>query len=75
MFNLIVNKLAENVLKRMELRNKTSFRRISEALDSLEELGLESPNVKKLKGANRIFRKRTGRFRILFTLQHKRIDV
>lgn len=75
MFELIVNKLAEKALKQLDLRNKASLRKILEALDSLEKLGLESPNTKKLKNSKGIFRKRVGRFRILFTIRGNRIDV
>jgi mRNA-degrading endonuclease RelE of RelBE toxin-antitoxin system len=62
-------------LKKLELRNKTSLRKIFEALDSLEELGLKSSGIKKLKNSNGIFRKRAGRFRILFTIQDSKINV
>ncbi|MBI2453901.1 hypothetical protein HYV58_01845 [Candidatus Peregrinibacteria bacterium] len=39
----------------------------SDSLDELEQKGLLAPNIKKLSGAKNIFRKRVGRWRILFT--------
>ena len=75
MFDVRVNKLAEDFLKGLSLKSKISLRKILGALDSLEELGLESSNIKKLRGKSKIFRKRIGRFRILFTMQDKKIDI
>jgi len=44
-------------------------------LDELEEKGLQSSNVKSLKNAPKIFRKRGGRWRILFTVKLQILNV
>jgi len=61
MFKLIVNIFAEETLEKVSLRDKKTFYRLSKALDELEEKGLQSSNVKSLKNAPKIFRKRVGR--------------
>lgn len=75
MFEVVLGVIAEEALRRLELRHKASFVRIAEALDSLGELGTQSPNVKRLKNTSGIFRKRVGRFRILFTLKDQQIQI
>lgn len=44
-------------------------------MDDLEQNGLQSLNIKSLKNAPKIFRKRVGRWRILFTLERQVINV
>ncbi len=75
MFKLIVNTFAEETLGKVSLRDKKTFYRLSKALDELEEKGLQSSNVKSLKNAPKIFRKRVGRWRILFTVKLQIINV
>lgn len=75
MFKLIVNTFAEETLEKVSLRGKKTFYRLSKALDELEEKGLQSSNVKSLKNAPKIFRKRVGRWRILFTVKLQVINV
>ena len=75
MFKLIVNTFAEETLEKVSLRDKKTFYRLSKALDELEEKGLQSSNVKSLKNAPKIFRKRVGRWRILFTVKLQIINV
>ncbi len=75
MFKLIVNTFAEETLEKVSLRDKKTFYRLSKALDELEEKGLQSSNVKFLKNAPKIFRKRVGRWRILFTVKLQIINV
>ncbi|MBE7445855.1 MAG: hypothetical protein HS132_11630 [Planctomycetia bacterium] len=75
MFKLIVNTFAEETLEKVSLRDKKTFYRLSKALDELEEKGLQSSNVKSLKNAPKIFRKRVGRWRILFPVKLQIINV
>lgn len=75
MFKLIVNTFAEETLEKVSLRDKKTFYRLSKALDELEEKGLQSSNVKSLENAPKIFRKRVGRWRILFTVKLQIINV
>lgn len=75
MFKLIVNTFAEETLEKVSLRDKKTFYRLSKALDELEEKGLQSSNIKSLKNAPKIFRKRVGRWRILFTVKLQIINV
>ncbi|MFH1429131.1 MAG: hypothetical protein ABIH39_05235 [Candidatus Margulisiibacteriota bacterium] len=75
MYELIVNKFAEETLDQVARKNNKAYIRLSDSLDELEQNGLQASNVKPLKNAPKIFRKRTGRWRILFTIRHKIIDV
>ena len=75
MFKLIANTFAEETLEKVSLRDKKTFYRLSKALDELEEKGLQSSNVKSLENAPKIFRKRVGRWRILFTVKLQIINV
>ena len=75
MFKVIVHNVAEDTLVSLFKSDKIMFGRICDALDSLEEKGLESSNLKKLTGTKDIYRKRVGRWRILFTFHENIIDV
>lgn len=65
MFKLIINTFAEEALEEISQKDKRAFRRLVNALDELEQKGLQSSNIKSLKNAPKIFRKRVGRWRIL----------
>jgi mRNA-degrading endonuclease RelE of RelBE toxin-antitoxin system len=66
-YEVIVHEWAEEVLSALVKKDAKTFEKISNALDELEEKGLISTNTKKLLNTNAIFRKRVGRWRILFT--------
>jgi len=72
---VIVHELAQETLKKLFLKDKKSFNKISIALDELEKKGLKASSIKKLSSTNKIFRKRVGRFRILFTVNLKTFNV
>lgn len=75
MFELIINSFAEETLEKVSQKDKRTFLRLSKALDEMEQKGLQSSNIKALKNAPKIFRKRVGRWRILFTLERQVINV
>lgn len=75
MYKLIINTFAEETMERVYQKDKKTFHRLSKALDNLEQKGLRSSNIKSLKNAPKIFRKRVGRWRILFTIERQTIDV
>ena len=75
MFKLVINTFAEETLEKVSLKDKRTFMRLSKALDELEQNGLQSSNITALKNAPKIFRKRVGRWRILFTLEREIINV
>ena len=75
MFELVINKFAEDTLNRLSARDKKNFLKIVNALDEIEIKGEKSSNTRLLKNTNGVFRKRTGRWRILFTLNGKTIDI
>ena len=75
MYELVINSIAEEVLTTLSLKNKKVFGRISKALDEWEEKGLKASNTKKLTSSEKIFRKCVGRWRILFTIEDKIINV
>lgn len=75
MFKLIINKFAEETLEKVSHKDKKVFRRLVTSLDELEKKGLQGSNIKPLKNAPKVFRKRIGRWRILFTLERQVINV
>ncbi len=75
MYKLIINTFAEETLEKVSQKDKKTYLRLSKALDSLEQNGLQSSNITSLKNAPKIFRKRVGRWRILFTLKQEEINV
>lgn len=75
MFKLIINEFAEETLEKVSQKDKRTFLRLSKALDEMEQKGLQSSNINALKNAPKIFRKRVGRWRILFTLERQVINV
>ena len=75
MFKIIINAFAEETIKNISKKDKKAFHRLSDALDDLGRKGLQSSNIKPLKNALKIFRKRVGRWRILFTIEGQAIDV
>jgi mRNA-degrading endonuclease RelE of RelBE toxin-antitoxin system len=75
MFKLVINEFAEETMEKVFQKEKMAFRRLADALDDLEQKGLLSSNVKSLKNAPKIFRKRVGRWRVLFTIKAQIIDV
>ena len=58
MYKLIINAFAEETLEKVSLKDKKTYLRLSKALDSLEQNGLQSSNITSLKNAPKIFRKR-----------------
>jgi mRNA-degrading endonuclease RelE of RelBE toxin-antitoxin system len=75
MYKVIIHRLAEDILIELSERDKKSFYIISQALDEIEKNGLQSSNTKHLSNTNKIFRKRIGRWRILFTIEEKNIHI
>lgn len=75
MYKLVINEFAEETMEKVFQKEKMVFRRLAGALDDLEQKGLLSSNVKSLKNAPKIYRKRVGRWRVLFTIKGKIIDV
>ena len=66
---IIVQRLAQKTLENLFNSNQKYFKQIGKALDELSQRGLESSGIKKLGGTKNIFRKRVGRWRILFTVE------
>lgn len=72
---LIVHEIAETVLENLARTDQKMFLRVSDALDDLQEHGLRSRHIKKLTTNKKIFRKRVGRWRLLFTVDQRIIHV
>ena len=68
MAKLLIQRLAQDALESLFVRNRKEYEKIAKSLNELAEKGLRAVHIKKLKGAKNIFRKRTGRWRILFTV-------
>jgi len=75
MYEVIIHELAQETLKKLFLRDRKSFDKISISLDGLAKKGLKLSGIKRLSSANKIFRKRVGRFRILFTVNAKTFHI
>lgn len=69
MFQVFLQSLAQAALERLFERNRGQYNRIEKAIDELSKRGFQTSNIKKLAGTKNIFRKRVGRWRILFTIQ------
>jgi mRNA-degrading endonuclease RelE of RelBE toxin-antitoxin system len=54
----------------IELRDNKAKARLEKAIDELEAKGLRTSNIEKLTGSKYGYRKRVGRYRIIFTV-HK----
>jgi len=75
MFKLIIKDIAREILEELSNNNQKTFKIISNALDEIKDKGLKSSNIKKLVGFQKIFRKRIRRWRILFTIEGKEINI
>lgn len=75
MSQVFIQRLAKETLEDLFQRNQKQYRQISKAIDELEEKGLHASNIKKLQGTKNIFRKRIGRWRILFTAEEAILKV
>lgn len=69
MTQIFIQRLAQETLEDLFQKNQKQYRQIASAIDKLKEKGLQASNIKKLQGTKNIFRKRTGRWRILFTVE------
>lgn len=67
MFQVFIQRIAQEALERLFDKNQKQYQQIARALDELSQKGLSASKVKKLSGTKNIFRKRVGRWRILFT--------
>lgn len=68
MFQIFLQSLAQAALERLFERNRGQYNRIEKAIDELSKRGFQASNIKKLAGTKNIFRKRVGRWRVLFTI-------
>ncbi len=75
MVQIFIQHLAQKTLDELFDRNQKQFKYIEDAIDNLASKGLASPGVKKLSGTKNIFRKRVGRWRILFTFEGGQIKI
>ena len=75
MLKIILHNIAEDAVRTLFKRDKRTFEKIKKALDELELKGIKASDVKKLTNTKNIYRKRTGRWRILFTQSGKVLDV
>lgn len=69
MSQVFIQRLAQETLEGLFHKNQKQYHQISKAIDELKEKGLHASNIKKLQGTKNIFRKRIGRWRILFTAE------
>ena len=69
MIQIFIQRLAQKTLEDLFYRNQKQYRSIAKAIDDLEKNGLSASNIKKLRGTKNIFRKRVGRWRLLFTAE------
>lgn len=67
MVQIIIQRLAQETLEELFERNQKQYKGIENALDELSQKGFQATHIKKLSGTKNIFRKRVGRWRILFT--------
>ena len=65
--NIVLSKDSANTL--IELRDSKAKVRLEKAIDELGERGLSASNIEKLSDLKNGFRKRVGRYRILFTVE------
>lgn len=75
MIHLIIHRLATEVLEDLARYERKNYKRIKQALDDLKEKGLETSNCKSISGGYKLFRKRVGRYRILFTVDREEFHI
>lgn len=69
MTQIFIQRLAQEILQELFDKNQKQYKKIEKAIDELTQKGLSASNIKKLTGTKNIFRKRAGRWRILFTVE------
>lgn len=67
--NIIIMPRAEKELIFFQKTEKKMFTQLVQSIDELQEKGLSASNIKALSGMKNAYRKRTGRERILFTIE------
>ncbi|MBT4936782.1 hypothetical protein HON22_02590 [Candidatus Peregrinibacteria bacterium] len=75
MHKAIIHTYSEEVLDALSHKDYNSFLRIIKAIEDLEESGVYSSNTKPLRNTDKIYRKRVGRWRVLFTIEKNIIDI
>lgn len=68
MAQIIIQCLAQETIEELFDKNQKQYKQIEKALSELAQKGLRASRIKKLAGTKNIYRKRTGRWRILFTV-------
>ncbi|MBI4995082.1 type II toxin-antitoxin system RelE/ParE family toxin [Candidatus Peregrinibacteria bacterium] len=71
MIQISIQRLAQEILQELFDKNQKQYGKIEKAINELAQKGLFASNVKKLTGTKNIFRKRVGRWRILFTVENE----
>lgn len=66
---ILIQRLAQETLEELFEQNQKEYKKIAQAINELGKNGLGSSNIKKLSGTKNIFRKRVGRWRVLFTAE------
>lgn len=66
---ILIQRLAQETLEELFEQNQKEYKKIAKAINELGKNGLGSSNIKKLSGTKNIFRKRAGRWRVLFTAE------
>jgi mRNA-degrading endonuclease RelE of RelBE toxin-antitoxin system len=75
MIKIFVQRLAEETLQDLFERDYKQYLRIEAAIDEIAKKGLGASQIKKLSGTKNIFRKRVGRWRVLFTFEAEVIKI
>lgn len=73
--SLYIQEYAQKSLDDLEIFDEKIYQRMMSFLEDLENHGTQLPGVKKLVNSESIYRKRIGRYRILFTYKNDRIDI
>lgn len=73
--HILIQRLAQETLEELFEKNQKQYGLISKGIDELAEKGIQASLIKKLTGTRNIFRKRVGRWRILFTLDNFAIKI
>ncbi|MDX8430809.1 MAG: type II toxin-antitoxin system RelE/ParE family toxin [Candidatus Algichlamydia australiensis] len=71
MYKIVVSPAAEKQIKKLTKREQT---KVIKRIAKLAERPLP-PSVKKLQGANSLFRVRQGDWRIIYTIENKKLTV
>lgn len=66
--HILIQRLAQETLEELFEKNQKQYKLIAQSIDELAEKGIRASHIKKLTGTRNIFRKRAGRWRILFTI-------